>query len=216
MQNADQRQEKAHLDCGNWLLCAAITRLERAHGQGLSDKLDRSLDAGLHQRRMDSFVYRRVLFCADPSSPSKVASREPSCRMMAARPSFRGRSWRVAPVSAVFPNPDEGAPGPSLLGTGDSDTMQAMTTTRVPDTSTTTPAAWLFSAASGHPSISTGKERDTESGNDYFGARYYGGWRTHPVFLPQPQNWMPHSWRPPKRATWVGKHEPTPQWQFHI
>lgn len=23
------------------------------------------------------------------------------------------------------------------------------------------------------PSLSTGKERDTESGNDYFGARYY-------------------------------------------
>jgi RHS repeat-associated protein len=37
----------------------------------------------------------------------------------------------------------------------------------------TTPAASLFSEASGHRSISTGKERDTESGNDYFGARYY-------------------------------------------
>jgi hypothetical protein len=24
----------------------------------------------------------------------------------------------------------------------------------------------------------TGKERDSESGNDYFGARYYGGWPT--------------------------------------
>jgi len=32
----------------------------------------------------------------------------------------------------------------------------------------------LFSAASGHRSISTGKERDAESGLDYFGARYYG------------------------------------------
>ena len=31
----------------------------------------------------------------------------------------------------------------------------------------------LLSAASAHPSISTGKERDAESGNDYFGARYY-------------------------------------------
>ena len=30
-----------------------------------------------------------------------------------------------------------------------------------------------FSEASGHWSISTGKERDSESGNDYFGARYY-------------------------------------------
>jgi RHS repeat-associated protein len=35
-----------------------------------------------------------------------------------------------------------------------------------------TPAC-LLSAASAHLSISTGKERDTESGNDYFGARYY-------------------------------------------
>ena len=35
------------------------------------------------------------------------------------------------------------------------------------------PPACLFSAASTHPPISTGKERDTESGNDYFGARYY-------------------------------------------
>ena len=33
--------------------------------------------------------------------------------------------------------------------------------------------ACLLSAASVHTSISTGKERDTESGNDYFGARYY-------------------------------------------
>ena len=37
----------------------------------------------------------------------------------------------------------------------------------------TLPAACLFSEASGHGTISTGKERDTESGNDYFGARYY-------------------------------------------
>ena len=33
--------------------------------------------------------------------------------------------------------------------------------------------ACLFSEASGRWSISTGKERDSESGNDYFGARYY-------------------------------------------
>jgi RHS repeat-associated protein len=31
----------------------------------------------------------------------------------------------------------------------------------------------VFSAASVHPSNFTGKERDAESGNDYFGARYY-------------------------------------------
>jgi RHS repeat-associated protein len=33
--------------------------------------------------------------------------------------------------------------------------------------------ACLLSAASAHPSIFSGKERDSESGNDYFGARYY-------------------------------------------
>ena len=38
---------------------------------------------------------------------------------------------------------------------------------------TTLSLACPFSEASGHWSISTGKERDTESGNDYFGARYY-------------------------------------------
>jgi RHS repeat-associated protein len=37
----------------------------------------------------------------------------------------------------------------------------------------TPPFACLLSAASVHTSISTGKERDAESGNDYFGARYY-------------------------------------------
>jgi RHS repeat-associated protein len=52
--------------------------------------------------------------------------------------------------------------------------MQAQTSIRVPDTSTTLPLVCLLSAASAHPSISTGKERDTESGNDYFGARYFG------------------------------------------
>jgi RHS repeat-associated protein len=39
----------------------------------------------------------------------------------------------------------------------------------------TLPLACLFSEESAHPSISTGKERDAESGNDYFGARYYAG-----------------------------------------
>jgi len=33
-------------------------------------------------------------------------------------------------------------------------------------------AAYAFSAASNFPPHSTGKERDAESGNDYFGARY--------------------------------------------
>jgi RHS repeat-associated protein len=37
----------------------------------------------------------------------------------------------------------------------------------------TQPIACLFSAASVSRSIFTGKERDAESGNDYFGARYY-------------------------------------------
>jgi len=37
----------------------------------------------------------------------------------------------------------------------------------------TPPLACLLSGASSHRPISTGKERDTESGNDYFGARYY-------------------------------------------
>ena len=35
------------------------------------------------------------------------------------------------------------------------------------------PLACLLSEASATASIFTGKERDTESGNDYFGARYY-------------------------------------------
>jgi len=42
----------------------------------------------------------------------------------------------------------------------------------------TLPAACTFQRSVGVPSISTGKERDTESGNDYFGARYYGSSRT--------------------------------------
>jgi len=51
--------------------------------------------------------------------------------------------------------------------------MQGQTSTRAPDTSMTAPLACRFSAASKDTSISTGKERDTKSGNDYFGARYY-------------------------------------------
>jgi RHS repeat-associated protein len=51
--------------------------------------------------------------------------------------------------------------------------MQASASDRTQDTSTTLPAAYLFSAASNYRTVSTGKERDAESGNDYFGARYY-------------------------------------------
>src|SRR5580698_1968843 len=40
--------------------------------------------------------------------------------------------WRVAPVPMIVPSHAEGAPGPSLLGTGDVDTMQAQTSTRQP------------------------------------------------------------------------------------
>ena len=68
----------------------------------------------------------------------------------------------------------EGAPGLPVLETWDIATMQAPGSAGEADASTTPPLACHFSAASGHQSISTGKERDSESGNDYFGARYYG------------------------------------------
>lgn len=51
----------------------------------------------------------------------------------------------------------------------------------------------VFSAQRLPPSISTGKERDTESGNDYFGARYYAStmgrfltpdWASNPEAVP--------------------------------
>jgi RHS repeat-associated protein len=66
-----------------------------------------------------------------------------------------------------------GGPGPSLLGAGDIDTMQGLTSTRTPDITTTLSHVCSLSVASAHPPISTGKERDAESGNDYFEARYY-------------------------------------------
>ena len=53
-------------------------------------------------------------------------------------------------------------------------TMQTLGSVQPVDASTTSPLACLFSEASACPSISTGKERDTESGNDYFEARYFG------------------------------------------
>jgi toxin-antitoxin system PIN domain toxin len=67
----------------------------------------------------------------------------------------------VAPVPNH--NDTEGAPGPSLLGTGDIDTMREQTSICMADTSMTLPLACLLSAASVHTSISTGKERDGES-----------------------------------------------------
>ena len=67
-----------------------------------------------------------------------------------------------------------GAPGASIVGTWDVDTMHEPTSTRTTDTFMAEPLACLLSAASAHPSVSTGKERESESGLDYFGARYYG------------------------------------------
>lgn len=68
--------------------------------------------------------------------------------------------------------------------------MQAPSPIRLADISTTRPLACLFGEASVNASISTGKERDAESGNDYFGARYYastmGRWMS-----PDPLPW-PH------------------------
>ncbi len=82
-----------------------------------------------------------------------------------------------------------GGPGPWLCGTGDIDTMGVQTAIREPATSTTPSPACLLGAESAHPSRSTGKERDSESGNDYFG----GGWRTLLIHLSDPPPiWVPH------------------------
>jgi RHS repeat-associated protein len=71
--------------------------------------------------------------------------------------------------------------------------MQAQASVRLSDMSMMLPNACLFSVASGHSSISTGKERDSESGNDYFGARYYAStmgrllspdWSSGPTAVP--------------------------------
>jgi len=70
--------------------------------------------------------------------------------------------------------------------------MQGQTSTRAPDTSMTAPLACRFSAASEDTSISTGKERDVESGNDYFGARYYGSSMGR-FMSPDPLPWI--SWQ---------------------
>lgn len=53
------------------------------------------------------------------------------------------------------------------------DTMQVLGSVRTTDASMTLLFACSLSKASTSASIFTGKERDTESGNDYFGARYY-------------------------------------------
>jgi RHS repeat-associated protein len=60
----------------------------------------------------------------------------------------------------------------SPLGAEDIVTMQTPTSTRTPDTTMMLLTVCLFSDAIGHWSISTGKIRDTETGNYYFGARY--------------------------------------------
>jgi RHS repeat-associated protein len=72
----------------------------------------------------------------------------------------------------TIPNHAEGAPGPSLLGTGDIDTMQAMPSVRGSDTPMTPPLVFSAKRLPAHRFL-PGKERDTESGNEYFGARYY-------------------------------------------
>ena len=51
--------------------------------------------------------------------------------------------------------------------------MRAQSSIRILDASTTPPIAYFCSPGSYRQSISTGKERDAESGNDYFLARYY-------------------------------------------
>ena len=109
----------------------------------------------------------------------------------------------MPPVPMILPNHAAGAPGPSLLGTGGIDTMQMLASTRTLNTSTTPPPVCPLSAAPAHPPISTGKERDTESGNDYFGARYYassmGRWMSpdpsmESEILEIPQTWNRYSY----------------------
>jgi RHS repeat-associated protein len=73
----------------------------------------------------------------------------------------------------------------------------------VPDAFTTQPDACLLSGASAHPSLSTGKERDAESGNDYFKYRYYassmGRWMSPDesldgAIMELPQTWNKYSY----------------------
>ena len=87
---------------------------------------------------------------------------------------MRGQVARSRAVkNCVEPNEAVPRTSRSLRCAGGINTMQPLTAIRASDTSTTLPLACLLSAASAHPSISTGKQRDSETGNDYFGARYY-------------------------------------------
>ena len=93
------------------------------------------------------------------------------------------------PGQYVLP-PNEGAPGSLPLGTWDSGTTQE-------DVDTTTSTACTTEHAQSRSRF-TGKERDAESGNDYFGARYYGGWprsqrsfQTQMRLPPVPRSWGP-------------------------
>lgn len=52
--------------------------------------------------------------------------------------------------------------------------MHVLSSVQATDTSMTLLLACLHSEASASPAISSGKERDQESGLDYFGARYFG------------------------------------------
>lgn len=71
-------------------------------------------------------------------------------------------------------------PGTSLMQQFDASVGAFFFSSETPDCGydtrngfTTMPAAFAFGTVRGSQSRSTGKERDTESGNDYFGARYY-------------------------------------------
>ncbi len=86
------------------------------------------------------------------------------------------------------------------MGTWDSVTMEAQTSIRLPDNSTTLPVAFLLSKAAGHRPVSTGKERDAESGNDYFGARYYAS--TMGRFL-SPDPLIPFNMKKEEFQAWI-------------
>jgi RHS repeat-associated protein len=91
----------------------------------------------------------------------------------------------------------EGAPG-LAFETWDIATMQAPGLVRGADTSMMSPLPCLSSEASASTSISTGKERDQESGNDYFGARYYsstmGSWLSPEYSMNSAITELPQTW----------------------
>ncbi len=86
---------------------------------------------------------------------------------------IRYQNWAGGPGHPVLIRPQHTGAPTTDLETWDTATIQTLRPVLVADVSMTQPLACLLSAASVHPSISTGKERDTESGNDYFDARYY-------------------------------------------